>query len=285
MSCSRRRWNSSKAFWAYTVCSILFLDREKNELYIKEVIGRDHALDKEMRFRVGADGIVGWVANTGEPLYVPDVANDPRYIPGLPGVKSEAAFPLKVRDQVIGVLNIESTGEGEFDDENLKVLSSFASQVSISIQNAQLFADLKQTLKELKQAQDQIVQAEKLRALGEMASGVAHDFNNVLAVILGNIQLLLHQLDRLHVEEIREQLKIIERSSKDGAETVRRIQEFTGVRRDREFISVPLQRDRQGSGHDYSTPVEGSGAGKGHTDLSWSPNWKRFRLSSGMHRS
>jgi signal transduction histidine kinase len=92
----------------------------------------------------------------------------------------------------------------------------------------------------LKQAQDQIVQAEKLRAMGEMASGVAHDFNNVLAAILGNIELLLYQLDHLTPEEVRERLRIIERSSKDGAETVRRIQEFTGVRRDREFISLSL---------------------------------------------
>ena len=229
-----------KGLLGFAVCTILFLDRERNELYIKEVIGREPGPDKEKRFRVGVDGIAGWVANTGEPLYIPDVAIDPRCLPGLPGVKSQAAFPLKVRDQVIGVLIIESTEEGEFDDENLKVLSSFAGQVSFSIQNAQLFADLKQTFKELKQAQDQIVQAEKLRALGEMASGVAHDFNNVLAVILGNIQLLLYQLERLPMEEIREQLKIIERSSKDGAETVRRIQEFTGVRRDKEFIAIPL---------------------------------------------
>jgi len=77
------------------------------------------------------------------------------------------------------------------------VLSSLASQIGISIENGQLFSDLKQTLKELKQAQDQIVQAEKLKAMGEMASGVAHDFNNLLAVILGNIQLLLHQMDHL----------------------------------------------------------------------------------------
>ncbi len=224
----------------YTLCSILFLDRDKNELYVMEVIGKTTPDVKQRRFRVGIDGIVGWVANTGEPIYVPDVSKDARYIQGLPGVRSTAAFPLKVRDQVIGVLNIESTEEREFDDEDLKVLSSFASQVSISIQNAQLFSDLKETLKELKQAQDQIIQAEKLRALGEMASGVAHDFNNVLAVILGNIQLLLHQLDHLSVEEIREQLRIIERSSKDGAETVRRIQEFTGVRRDREFVTLSI---------------------------------------------
>ncbi len=150
------------------------------------------------------------------------------------------AIPLKIRDRVIGVLDIESNELNGFDEEDLKTLSSFASQMSISIENAQLFSDLKQTLQELKQAQDQIVQAEKLRAMGEMASGVAHDFNNVLAVVLGNIQLLLYQLDRLSPEEIREGLKIIERSSKDGAETIRRIQEFTGVRRDREFISLSL---------------------------------------------
>jgi C4-dicarboxylate-specific signal transduction histidine kinase len=64
------------------------------------------------------------------------------------------------------------------------------------MENAQLFSDLRKTLQELRQAQDQVVQAEKLRAMGELASGVAHDFNNVLAVVLGNTQLLLHQLDR-----------------------------------------------------------------------------------------
>jgi signal transduction histidine kinase/ActR/RegA family two-component response regulator len=227
--------------WGYALCAIFFLDREKDELFIKHVIGRDPEGVKDMRFRVGVDGIVGWVTKTGEALYVPDVSKDPRYIPGLPTGKSEVAIPLKIRDRVIGVLDIESNEPRGFDEEDLKTLFSFASQMSISIENAQLFADLKQTLQELRQVQDQIIQAEKLRAMGEMASGVAHDFNNVLAVVLGNIQLLLHQLDRLSPEEIREGLKVIERSSKDGAETIRRIQEFTGVRRDKEFISLSLK--------------------------------------------
>ena len=224
----------------YALCGIFFLDREKDELYIKEVIGRDFEEVKEMRFRVGFDGIVGWVAKTGKPLYIPDVSKDPRYIRGSAEGKSEAAFPLKVRNQLIGVLDIESSELMGFDEEDLKVLSSFASQVSISIENAQLFSDLRRTLEELRQAQDQIVQAEKLRAMGEMASGVAHDFNNVLAAILGNIQLILHQLDHLRPEEVRERLRIIEQASKDGAETVRRIQEFTGVKRDRDFTLLSI---------------------------------------------
>jgi len=226
--------------WGYALCGIFFLDRKRDELYIKQVSGRDFEEVKDMRFRVGVDGIVGWVAKTGEPLYVPDVSKDPRYIRGSPEGKSEATFPLKVRNQLIGVLDIESSELRGFDEEDLKVLSSFASQVSISIENAQLFSDLKKTLEELKQAQDQIVQAEKLRAMGEMASGVAHDFNNLLAVILGNIQLLLHQLDHLRPEEIRERLRVIEQSSNDGAETIRRIQEFTGVKRDKEFTLLPV---------------------------------------------
>jgi signal transduction histidine kinase/ActR/RegA family two-component response regulator len=224
----------------YTACGILLLDRERDELYMKHVIGGNAEQMKKSRFRVGIDGVVGWAAKTGELVYVPDVSKDSRYIPVGPCIKSQAAFPLKVRDQLFGVLNIESDELNGFDEEDLKTLSSFASQMSISIENAQLFSDLKQTLQELKQAQDQIVQAEKLRAMGEMASGVAHDFNNVLAVVLGNIQLLLHQLDHLSPEEVREGLKIIERSSKDGAETIRRIQEFTGVRRDREFVTLSL---------------------------------------------
>jgi signal transduction histidine kinase/ActR/RegA family two-component response regulator len=226
--------------WGYVLGGIFFLDKEKDELYIRHVVGRNFEEVKHMRFKVGVDGIVGWVAKTGELLYVPDVSKDPRYIPGSPAGKSEVAIPFKIRDQVIGVLDIESNEPRGFDEEDLKTLSSFVSQMSISIENAQLFSDLKQTLQELKLAQDQIIQAEKLRAMGEMASGVAHDFNNVLAVVLGNIQLLLYQLDHLSPEEIREGLKIIEQSSKDGAETVRRIQEFTGVRRDKEFVSLSL---------------------------------------------
>ena len=226
--------------WGYTLCGIFLLDRATDELYIKQVVGRDLEEVKDMRFRVGVDGIVGWVAKTGEPLYVPDVSKDSRHIPGSPEGKSDVAFPLKIRDKVIGVLDIESNKLNGFDDEDLKLLFSFTSQVSIFIENAQLFSDLKKTLQELKQAQDQIIQTEKLKALGEMASGVAHDFNNVLAVILGNTQLINLQLGHLSPEEVRDQLRIIERSAKDGAETVRRIQGFTGMRRDKEFISLSL---------------------------------------------
>ncbi|RPJ01690.1 MAG: GAF domain-containing protein, partial [Deltaproteobacteria bacterium] len=88
----------------YASCCILILDKEKNELYVEQVIGRDLAMLKARRFRVGLDGIVGWVAKTGESYYASDVLRDPHYISESDNIRSEAAFPLKVRDEVIGVL-------------------------------------------------------------------------------------------------------------------------------------------------------------------------------------
>jgi PAS domain S-box-containing protein len=75
-----------------------------------------------------------------------------------------------------------------------------------------------------KKMEEQLLQAEKLRAVGEMASGVAHDFNNALAAILGNTQLMLYSVQD---EEFKESLKTIEKVAKDSAQTVRRLQDFT----------------------------------------------------------
>jgi signal transduction histidine kinase len=84
------------------------------------------------------------------------------------------------------------------------------------------------------QLEGELIKMERLRALGEMSGGVAHDFNNILGAILGRAQLLLERIDDAHV---RKGLEIIEKAALDGAETVRRIQEFTRVRADANTFS------------------------------------------------
>jgi PAS domain S-box-containing protein len=90
---------------------------------------------------------------------------------------------------------------------------------------------------EKKKMEEQLFQAEKLRAVGEMASGVAHDFNNALAAILGNTQLLLHTAQD---EELKETLKIIEKVAKDSGQTIRRLQDFTRKRVGQELFKVDV---------------------------------------------
>ena len=87
-----------------------------------------------------------------------------------------------------------------------------------------LEAAVKRAYDELKATQELLVQSEKLRSVGEIASGVAHDFNNTLGIILGNIQLLMNTVSD---DGVCAKLKRAEQAALDGVETVRRIQEFT----------------------------------------------------------
>jgi CheY-like chemotaxis protein len=92
---------------------------------------------------------------------------------------------------------------------------------------------------ELRDTQSQLVQSAKLNALGEMAGGVAHDFNNILAAILGRTQLLLRAATD---PEVRRQLQVIEQAALDGASTVRRVQEFTRLRQDEHFEPIDVNQ-------------------------------------------
>ena len=86
---------------------------------------------------------------------------------------------------------------------------------------------------ELKQQRQRAAQADKLRALGQLASGVAHDFNNALAAILGRAQLMRRQVN---TEELLHNLDIIQTAAEDAASTVRRIQTFARQSEVEEFV-------------------------------------------------
>jgi len=99
--------------------------------------------------------------------------------------------------------------------------------------------ELSHYMAEQDRIREQFSQMEKLSALGELASGVAHDFNNTLAGILGRAQLMLRSNDP---EKIERGLNIIIKTAEDGAKTVRRIQDFARQRRDQDFEPVSIEQ-------------------------------------------
>jgi signal transduction histidine kinase/ActR/RegA family two-component response regulator len=126
-----------------------------------------------------------------------------------------------------------------FSEGEERLLTNIADLAALALRSAQLFAERTKAYADLAAAHEQLVRSEKLRALGEMASGIAHDFNNVLASIVGRAQLLLRHIDD---PKLRRWIEIIERSALDGAHTVRRLQEFTRIRRDQPFAAVDLNQ-------------------------------------------
>jgi signal transduction histidine kinase/ActR/RegA family two-component response regulator len=99
--------------------------------------------------------------------------------------------------------------------------------------------ELSHFIAEQERIREQFSQMEKLSALGELASGVAHDFNNTLAGILGRAQLILRTNDP---EKIERGLNIIIKTAEDGAKTVKRIQDFARQRRDHDFEPVSIDQ-------------------------------------------
>ena len=109
---------------------------------------------------------------------------------------------------------------------------------------------------------------EKLSALGELASGVAHDFNNTLSGILGRAQLLQRTDDP---EKLKRGLDIIIKTAEDGAKTVKRIQDFARQRRDHDFELVSVDPDPVGRKRDHA-PVEELRRGIKHSHHAQSAN-------------
>jgi signal transduction histidine kinase len=155
------------------------------------------------------------------------------------GVGALVLVPIALDGRVAAAIVAASTRPHAFTAEHLRLLEIVSYHVGAALKNAELYSRLQASYVQLNEAQDGLVRSEKLRALGEMASGVAHDFNNVLGAILGRAQLLRA---RLGESELAAELEIIEKAARDGASTVRRLQDFTRVRTDREFEPVALQQ-------------------------------------------
>jgi GAF domain-containing protein/HAMP domain-containing protein len=113
--------------------------------------GGQRMLEREHKLEVGHIGIVGHVAQTGKPRIALDVGADAVYFdnPDLPDTRSEMALPLNLRGQTIGVLDVQSLKPGAFKESDANTLGILADHVAITIDNARLFEQSQQALREL----------------------------------------------------------------------------------------------------------------------------------------
>jgi PAS domain S-box-containing protein len=154
-----------------------------------------------------------------------------------------AVVPIVADNSSVGVFVVTADEQPGFRERDLDLLRDLAAHMAISLKNARVFQDLERAYRDLRDTKDKLVRSEKLQGLGEMAAGVAHDFNNVLSAILGRAQMLKVTLKD---DNVLKSVRVIEKAALDGAGTVRRIQEFAKEKSDGDFVIVhinPLVRD------------------------------------------
>lgn len=135
--------------------------------------GGQRMLARRHRLKVGEVGIVGYVADSGDPRVALDVGEDAVFFdnPDLPQTRSEMTLPLRVRGEIIGVLDVQSREATAFTDEDVAILQTMADQVALAIHNAGLMDDLERTVQELEVAQGEYVE-ERWQAVAQGAGRV-----------------------------------------------------------------------------------------------------------------
>ena len=125
----------------YRTFGILLLNEERGELEMKHAVQYGEKVQVP-RVRLG-EGLVGYAALHREPVLVPDVSQDPRYINLVPDVRSELAIPMLLKDRCIGVVDLESPELDAFSKRDVEIMSLLASQAAVAIENARLYEEVR----------------------------------------------------------------------------------------------------------------------------------------------
>jgi PAS domain S-box-containing protein len=213
-------------------CCICLYDPAENCVIVTSVGLRSEALAMELamsaqaRIEIDQNGLSQCVQ--GRLVYEPDITQVPFPFPqrlARGALRSMVAAPLLVESKVFGVLIAARQQAHSFSSGECEFLRQASEHVALAAHQVQLYSALEQAYEDLRQTQKAVMQQERLLALGQMASGIAHDINNAISPVSLYTESLLEQEPGLS-PRARGQLETIQRAIDDVAQTVARMREF-----------------------------------------------------------
>jgi signal transduction histidine kinase len=228
-------------YFAYELCSVFIAD-EKGDLTIGGFGGTSQNVVKRAMKSFEyplIGGITGHVFETGESVVVNDVLQDHRYrsIKGWQA-GSEMCVSIREGEKILGIVDVESSSRNAFTHNDFIAMESLAGILASVITNADQYQRLQVMISQLRStqvelrarmeaqrsAENRLVQAAKLAAVGEMAAGIAHELNNPLTSVTGFAELALDDIPE--DSETRKDLEIVMREAIRARDVVRRLLDF-----------------------------------------------------------
>jgi signal transduction histidine kinase/ActR/RegA family two-component response regulator len=191
-----------------------------------EALAMELALKEEARIPVDQNGLSRCVQ--GHLVYEPDLTQFDFPFPqrlAQAGLRAVVFAPLQVESHVFGVLIAARREPQSFSSSDCEFLRQLSEHVALAAHQAEVYEALQRAYDDLRQTQQTILQQERLRALGQMASGIAHDINNAVSPVALYTDILLETEPNLS-EQTRRYLEITQRAIEDVAHTVSRMREF-----------------------------------------------------------
>jgi signal transduction histidine kinase/CHASE3 domain sensor protein/ActR/RegA family two-component response regulator len=195
-----------------------------------EALALELAMTEHAHVHIGQNGLSHCMR--GNMVYEPDLRGLQYPFPqrlAHAGLSSMVAAPLMVESKVFGIVVASRRRPQAFSADECDFVRQVAEHVALATQQAQLVAELQLAYEDLRQSQQSALQRERLRALGQMASGIAHDINNALSPVSLYVESIMSR-ERALSEESAEQLLVIRRGIDDVARTVARIRAFSRQR-------------------------------------------------------
>jgi signal transduction histidine kinase/CheY-like chemotaxis protein/PAS domain-containing protein len=191
-----------------------------------EPLARELTMDERASIEVDDNGLGRCVQ--GQLVYEPDIGNVEFPFPqrlARGGLRSLVMAPLRAESRVFGVLVAARREANAFSSVECEFLRQLSEHVALAAHQAQLYGALQQAYDDLRQTQQAVMQQERLRSLGQMASGIAHDINNALSPVSLYAESML-ETERNLSDRGRGYLQTIQRAVEDVAQTVARMREF-----------------------------------------------------------
>jgi len=199
---------SSRQVVEYEVCGVFLFKPDNSDLEALYVDPPSEEFKDRVHFQ-WEEGILDWVIEQSRISVFPDIQVSPV------GCQKERNFivaPLSLKEKNLGVFVLYTDRPKDaFTNQDMTLLSILTDQTAIAIENSRLYEQLEQANQRLKRSQSQLIQSEKMAAVGQLANGMAHEINNPLQIILSKVQLLLIDFEKM--PELVEGLKLIEENT------------------------------------------------------------------------